>query len=148
MLHLEDFKKDIKRRSTTSYQFATAGNCVLLWLLDPYKGTLEIIRANAGRNNRVFTCISFCMLPDTSGSSGLVERILTGTTSGDLIDFIVSPRIGENPTVRMVGSTALCAGGIKVWFFLKRRDSQRWDAVMAPSYVFRMIHTRSRGRMK
>lgn len=106
------FLKDIKRRPKDEYQFATAGNSVLLWVLDPYGGSMKMVKANAGRNSRSFTCLSFAKLPDSSGSAGLVERILAGTTSGDLIDFIVSPQLDGMPIVRLVGTTSLCAGGI------------------------------------
>lgn len=74
------FVRNIKRRDTSFYQLATAGNKqIMLWSIDPIKGEMECSKVAAeGRGSQVrnFTCIAFS--PD-------YELLYAGTSSGDYI---------------------------------------------------------------
>lgn len=70
------FVRDVKRRATKDYQFATTcGQNVLLWQLDPMSGALKFTKANCGGLIREHSCIAF-------SCDG--EYIYTGTASGEL----------------------------------------------------------------
>ncbi len=65
--------RDVKRRETADYQFATAGiQNITLWRLDAFTGTLTPNTIKVGRN---FTCITFT--PN-------YEYIYAGSSSGDI----------------------------------------------------------------
>jgi WD40 repeat protein len=68
--------RDVKRRDTSNYQLAVAGNGDLMLLsLDPYAGTLEAKAVNMGSCVRQFTCLSFA--EDN-------ELLYAGSNSGDV----------------------------------------------------------------
>ena len=53
-------EKDLKRRATDRYQFATAGvGVVRLWSLDPRSGTLATDKCQTGAHLREHTCLVF-----------------------------------------------------------------------------------------
>jgi WD40 repeat protein len=89
--------KDHKNLPTGYYQFANCGNNMLcVWKLDPFKGLLEKEIVQTGNFLREYICLAF----------SLDEKYLyAGTTSGDVISFIVKNR-------SMVFSQIICAGGI------------------------------------
>jgi cilia- and flagella-associated protein 52 len=74
------FVKDIKRKNTGDYLFATGGQeGLMLWYLDPYQGHLESIKI-ATDIKRAITSINF---------SDDGETLFAATSSGDLIVFSI-----------------------------------------------------------
>jgi cilia- and flagella-associated protein 52 len=74
------FVRNVKRRDTSHYQLATAGNKQLaLWSIDPVEGEMTCSKIQAeGRGNQVreFTCLTF---------SDNLETLYAGTSSGDFV---------------------------------------------------------------
>ncbi|KAF1322658.1 Wd repeat-containing protein 16, partial [Globisporangium splendens] len=88
--------RDIKRRDTTSYQFATAGlRVLLLWVLNPMTGELMSHKIEQGAV-RDYTCVQFS--PDR-------ETLVAGSTSGDF--SVVNVK-----TKRLVKNVPACSCGI------------------------------------
>ncbi|KAJ4454932.1 putative U3 small nucleolar RNA-associated protein 21 [Paratrimastix pyriformis] len=81
------FQRDIKRRPTSNYIFATVGPTATLWTLDPVRGTLQATRFQTGSHVRLFTSVSFS--PDC-------ERCFAGTQSGDFAVFLVRTLVLES----------------------------------------------------
>jgi WD40 repeat protein len=81
-------ERDIKKRLTRNYVFATAGaRCIMLWTLDPYVGTLVGAKCNAGSHNRDYTCMAF-------GLGG--EYLFCGSNSGDVTVFNVRNKVMQS----------------------------------------------------
>ena len=110
------FAKDIKRRNTTMYQFATGGDVLCLWCLDPYTGHIDYQTASAGKTVRNYACVSFLTAADSCGREGYVDEfLLAGTFSGDFISFLVKPHAespGRAPEAQFSSTTVVCAGGV------------------------------------
>jgi len=80
------FVKDIKRRETSIYQLATAGEKgVVLWSLDPYSGECEQSKVQQ-QQTRDFTCLRF---------SADCNTLFGGTTSGDFVVMNVRNKNSE-----------------------------------------------------
>ena len=81
-------ERDIKKRLTRNYVFATAGaRCIMLWTLDPYVGTLVGAKCNAGSHLRDYTCMAF-------GLGG--EYLFCGSNSGDVTVFNVRNKVMQS----------------------------------------------------
>jgi WD40 repeat protein len=110
------YAKDIKRRDTDKYQFATVGEQVTMWLLDPYSGALTVEAADSKRNVRQCTCATFLYLPDAAGREGLVDEFLVaGTLSGDFVSYLVKPNktsTGGAPVASFVSAVKAFHGGV------------------------------------
>lgn len=88
--------RDIKRRDTSNYQFATVGNRLLqLWMLNPMNGELTAFKIEQSVV-RDYTCVQFS--PDR-------ETLVAGSTSGDFSVINVK-------TKRVVKSVLACSCGI------------------------------------
>lgn len=91
------FVKDIKRRPTKDYQFATASNkSILIWKLDPYQGELSYKKVNMGSAIRDYTALKF---------SDDTNYIYAGTSAGELSIIYV-----RNETV--VANMLICSNGV------------------------------------
>jgi len=89
--------KDHRNLPTNNYLFANCGESVLcLWKLDPYKGLMEKEVVQTGNFLREYSCLAF-----TKDE----KYLLAGTTSGDIISYIVKNK-------SMVFSKIVCAGGV------------------------------------
>lgn len=90
--------RDIKRRDTSSYQFATAGGSrmLTLWALNPATGELSQSKVEQTTLVRDYTCVQF---------SSDRETLVAGTTSGDFA--VVSVK-----TKRLVRIVPACSCGI------------------------------------
>lgn len=108
------FVKTIKRRDTELYKFATVGDVVCTWSLDPYTGELAFTPAHVGRNIRKFTCLAFVKLPDSCGREGYEDEwLLAGTLSGDFSAFILKPDPqAKVPKATYASSTKVCSSGV------------------------------------
>ncbi|KAJ0408059.1 hypothetical protein ATCC90586_003694 [Pythium insidiosum] len=88
--------RDVKRRDTRCYQFATCGHRLLqLWVLDPLTGELTPSKIEQGVV-RDYTCLQFS--PDR-------ETLVAGSTSGDFAVVHVK-------TKRLIKSVPACSCGI------------------------------------
>ncbi|CAK4090594.1 unnamed protein product [Aphanomyces euteiches] len=92
------FHRDVKRRDTTSYFFATGGTRMLqFWVLNPLTGELVANKVEFGAPVvRDYTCLQFT--PDR-------ETMVAGTTSGDFAIVHVKTR-------RFVQSVSACTCGV------------------------------------
>ena len=92
------FHRDVKRRDTTSYLFATGGMRMLqFWVLNPLTGELVANKVEFGAPVvRDYTCLQFT--PDR-------ETMVAGTTSGDFAIVHVKTR-------RFVQSVSACTCGV------------------------------------
>ncbi|GBG29146.1 Guanine nucleotide-binding protein subunit beta-1 [Hondaea fermentalgiana] len=110
------FAKDVKRRDTGNYQFATAGDVLTLWALDPFVGELVLQVADSRRNIRQHLCVAFAHVPDSCGREGYEDEwLLTGTASGDFMAFLVKPNKTSKfaaATATFAVSTSACGGGV------------------------------------
>lgn len=110
------FAKDVKRRNTARYQFATGGDALCLWCLDPYTGHIDYQPATAGKTVRNYACVAFLTAPDSCGRDGYVDEfLLAGTYSGDFISFLIKPHTesaGRAPVAHFTNTTVVCAGGV------------------------------------
>lgn len=88
---------DIKRRETTNYQLATAGNSTIcLWSLNPLVGEMVSTRVTAHGFVRDVTCLLF---------SGDREWLYVGTTTGDFGCINVKNKMH-------VQTVNVCSGGV------------------------------------
>lgn len=88
--------RDVKRRDTACYQFATAGHrMLLLWVLNPMNGELTSSKIEQSVV-RDYTCVQFS--PDR-------ETLVAGSTSGDF--SVVNVK-----TKRLVKNVPACSCGI------------------------------------
>ncbi|KAF0720692.1 Aste57867_117 [Aphanomyces stellatus] len=104
------FHRDVKRRDTTSYLFATGGTRMLqFWVLNPATGELAANKVEFGAPVvRDYTCLQFT--PDR-------ETMVAGTTSGDFaVVHVKTRRFLQSVTACTCGVTSLCAldGGVLV----------------------------------
>jgi len=110
------FVKDVKRRDTDCYQFATAGESVVVWSLNPYAGVLSIEPGDSRRNVRQCLCVAFVKLPDAAGREGyLDEYVVAGTQSGDFVAYLVKANRdnpGGPPSASFTQSSYACSGGV------------------------------------
>ncbi|OQR89815.1 hypothetical protein ACHHYP_06029 [Achlya hypogyna] len=92
------FHRDVKRRDTSSYLFATGGARMLsFWVLNPLTGDLTAAKVEFGAPVvRDYTCIAFS--PD-------YETLVAGTTSGDYAVVNVKTR-------RFLHSIPACSCGV------------------------------------
>ncbi|EQC29262.1 hypothetical protein SDRG_12930 [Saprolegnia diclina VS20] len=92
------FHRDVKRRDTTSYLFATGGARMLtFWVLNPASGELAPAKVEFGAPVvRDYTCVQFT--PDR-------ETLVAGTTSGDFAVVNVKTR-------RFLHSISACTCGV------------------------------------
>ncbi|RLO10401.1 hypothetical protein DYB28_012702, partial [Aphanomyces astaci] len=92
------FHRDVKRRDTTSYLFATGGTRMLqFWVLNPASGELVASKVEFGAPVvRDYTCVQFT--PDR-------ETMVAGTTSGDFAVVHVKTR-------RFLQSIMACTCGV------------------------------------
>lgn len=90
--------RDVKRRDTGSYQFATAGSSrsLALWSLNPVTGELSQTKIEQTTLVRDYTCLQFS--PDR-------ETLVAGTTSGDFA-------VANVKTKRLVRTVPACSCGI------------------------------------
>lgn len=90
--------RDVKRRDTGSYQFATVGSSRMLslWTLNPMTGELAQSKIEQTTLVRDFTCVQFS--PDR-------ETLVAGTTSGDFAVVNIK-------TKRLVRTVPACSCGI------------------------------------
>mmetsp|Transcript_6964 Transcript_6964/g.10193 ORF Transcript_6964/g.10193 Transcript_6964/m.10193 type:complete len:635 (+) Transcript_6964:20-1924(+) len=104
--------RDIKRRKTGNYQFATAINKseLILWTLDPYKGALTSKNINTQGYVRVYTALAF----DTASN----EYIIAGSTSGDI-------SIASTRTHNIVMNTPVCHNGVRTINMIKEKDEMK-----------------------
>ena len=91
------FVKDIKLRPTANYQFATSGNKLLLWSLDPSTGALDYDQISTGTFIRKYICFSFS-IPDE-------QYLFAGTASGDFVSFQIKHKL-------LVFVQNVCAQGV------------------------------------
>lgn len=88
--------RDVKRRDTACYQFATAGQrMLLLWVLNPMNGELTPSKIEQGVV-RDYTCVQFS--PER-------ETLVAGSTSGDFSVVNVKTR-------RLIKNVSACSCGI------------------------------------
>jgi len=110
------FSKNAKRRDTEYYQFATGGDSITLWALNPYSGELAMQTTDAKRNVRNTECLAFVRVPDSCGREGYKdEYLLSGTSSGDFVSYLVKPNKSntfEAPEATFVKANPACAGGV------------------------------------
>lgn len=110
------FVKDVKRRDTATYQFATGGDQLCLWAFDPYSGAFTVEPADSGRNVRRSLCVAFAHVPDSCGRDGYEdELLLSGTCSGDFVTYFVKPNKANPegaPAATFASATAACGGGV------------------------------------
>lgn len=92
------FVKDVKLRPTSSYQFATSGNKLMLWTLEPSTGALEYEQISTGTFIRNYICFSFS-IPDE-------QYLFAGTASGDFVSFQIKHKL-------LVFVQNVCAQGVK-----------------------------------
>lgn len=80
------FVRDIKRRDTHEYQFASCGGkSVSMWHLDAQRGEIVAHPVNAsGKHQRDFVCLAFA--PD-------FEYFVAGTTTGDFAVVLMKNRV-------------------------------------------------------
>ena len=104
------FFKDIKRRDTNNYMFATGGpNMLRLWALDPVTGTWPVMGEplTAHGHIRNYTCIQF---------SQDKNWLYAGSSSGDMTSFQIKSR-----------SLAMCKqctqGGVESMLLLPGSDA-------------------------
>lgn len=92
------FVRDIKRRDTQEYQFASCGGkLIAIWHLDAAKGDLVAHQVGtAGKHIRDFTCLSF---------SSDLEYLFAGTTTGDIAVVLMKNRVVQT-------FIAVCSGGV------------------------------------
>jgi len=90
--------RDVKRKETKDYQFATAANQnVLMWQLDPHQGTVKFTKANTGGLIREYTVVIY----STDG-----DYLYLGTASGEFACVHVR--------TNMLHSTfSVCAQGVQ-----------------------------------
>ncbi|ETV99097.1 hypothetical protein H310_08519 [Aphanomyces invadans] len=97
------FHRDIKRRDTTSYLFATGGTRMLqFWVLNPITGELVANKVEFGAPVvRDYTCVQFT--PDR-------ETMVAGTTSGDFaVVHVKTRRFLQSISACTCGVLSLCA---------------------------------------
>lgn len=91
------FVKDVKLRPTGSYQFATSGNKLLLWNLDPSSGALDFEQISTGTFIRKYITFAFS-IPDE-------QYLYAGTASGDFVSFQIKHKL-------LVFVQNVCAQGV------------------------------------
>eukprot|EP00762_Andalucia_godoyi_P002084 ANDGO_02593.mRNA.1 Cilia- and flagella-associated protein 52 len=90
-------ERDIKRRPTHKYVFATGGpGLLILWTLDPHTGECTFDRINTGHAARDFTCLLF-------SEDG--EYLYAGTSSGDFCCVNIKNRLSNS-------FIPVCSGGV------------------------------------
>lgn len=72
--------KDVKRRNTTDFLFATAGDSVFLWALTPSTGIIQHQELSTGSHRRLYTCLKF---------TADYRYLLASSESGDITIFNV-----------------------------------------------------------
>lgn len=72
--------KDIKRRNTTDFLFATAGESAYLWALTPSTGIISHQELSTGAHRRMYTCLRF---------TADYRYLLAASESGDITIFNV-----------------------------------------------------------
>lgn len=89
--------KDIKRRPTSDYLLATAGDAFIrLWVLSPSTGALTCEKIQMNNLERKYTCLAF----STDG-----EKLFAGTETGDFAVIYIR-------TKTLLATVPCCAGGI------------------------------------
>lgn len=110
------FAKDVKRRDTESYQFATGGDVLTMWSLNPYTGEIALQVSDSRRNIRQHLCLTFVHVPDSCGREGYEDEwLLAGTASGDFMAYLVKPNKTNKfaaGTATFAVATPACGGGV------------------------------------
>mmetsp|Transcript_7868 Transcript_7868/g.18371 ORF Transcript_7868/g.18371 Transcript_7868/m.18371 type:complete len:615 (-) Transcript_7868:106-1950(-) len=106
------FVRDIKRRDTPSYQFATCGGntTLVVWHMDPVK--MELLPQTVGsaiKEKREFTCLAF---------SADYEYLFGGTTTGDMAVVLMKNRVVQT-------YIHVCNGGVTSMVVLPSQQGVR-----------------------